>query len=102
MCAPIAHLYCVMCLAARMPVLSALFFQAFFFPSFSHSLRRAAFSSQLKSKVGHILAKAAALRINLNYRWCTYCESAPFTNFAIKAIYGMRNNNWIQLLFRIP
>jgi hypothetical protein len=28
--------------------------------------RRAAFSSQLKSKVGHILAKAAALRINLN------------------------------------
>ena len=26
--------------------------------------RRAAFSSQLKSKVGHILAKAAALRIN--------------------------------------
>jgi hypothetical protein len=28
--------------------------------------RRAAFSSQLKSKVGHILAKAAALRIMLN------------------------------------
>ena len=28
--------------------------------------RRAAFSSQLKSKVGHILAKAAALRIDLN------------------------------------
>ena len=28
--------------------------------------RCAAFSSQLKSKVGHILAKAAALRINLN------------------------------------
>ena len=28
--------------------------------------RRAAFSSQLKSKVGHILAKPAALRINLN------------------------------------
>ena len=28
--------------------------------------RRAAFSSQLKSKVGHILAKAAALRFNLN------------------------------------
>jgi len=28
--------------------------------------RRAAFSSQLKSTVGHILAKAAALRINLN------------------------------------
>jgi hypothetical protein len=28
--------------------------------------RRAAFSSQLKSKVGNILAKAAALRINLN------------------------------------
>ena len=30
------------------------------------------------------------------------CESTPFTNFAIKAIYGMWNNNWIQLLFRIP
>ena len=28
--------------------------------------RRVAFSSQLKSKVGNILAKAAALRINLN------------------------------------
>ena len=28
--------------------------------------RRAAFSSQLKSKVGSTLAKAAALRINLN------------------------------------
>ena len=28
--------------------------------------RRAAFSSQLKSRVGHILAKAAALRIMLN------------------------------------
>ena len=28
--------------------------------------RRAAFSSQLKSRVGNILAKAAALRINLN------------------------------------
>jgi hypothetical protein len=28
--------------------------------------RRAAFSSQLKAKVGNILAKAAALRINLN------------------------------------
>ena len=28
--------------------------------------RRVAFSSQLKSKVGHILAKAAALRIHLN------------------------------------
>ena len=28
--------------------------------------RRAAFSSQLKSKVGHILVKAAALRIMLN------------------------------------
>ena len=30
------------------------------------------------------------------------CESAPFTNFTIKTIYGMQNNNWIQLLFRIP
>ena len=28
--------------------------------------RRVAFSSQIKSKVGHILAKAAVLRINLN------------------------------------
>jgi hypothetical protein len=28
--------------------------------------RRAAFSSQLKSRVGNILAKAAALRVNLN------------------------------------
>jgi len=28
--------------------------------------RRAAFSSQLKSKVGNILAKAAVLRVNLN------------------------------------
>ena len=34
------------------------------FSSQSHfHLRRAVFSSQLKSKVGHILAKAAALRI---------------------------------------
>ncbi len=68
MCAPIAHLYCVMCLAARMPVLSALFFKSPFFApsSFSLSLRRAAFSAQLESNVGHILAKAAALRINLN------------------------------------
>ena len=32
----------------------------------NHHFRRAAFSSKLKSKVGHILAKAAALRINLN------------------------------------
>ncbi len=24
------------------------------------------------------------------------CESAAFTNFAIKAIYAMRNNNWIM------
>ena len=23
------------------------------------------------------------------------CEDAAFTNFAIKAIYAMRNNNWI-------
>ena len=23
------------------------------------------------------------------------CESAAFTNFAIKAKYAMRNNNWI-------
>ena len=23
------------------------------------------------------------------------CESAPFTNFVIKAITGIRNNNWI-------
>ena len=23
------------------------------------------------------------------------CEDTVFTNFAIKAIYGMRNNNWI-------
>ena len=23
------------------------------------------------------------------------CEDAAFTNFAIKAIHGMRNNNWI-------
>ena len=25
-----------------------------------------------------------------------FCESAAFTNFAIKAIYAMWNNNWIQ------
>ncbi len=31
-----------------------------------YNFRRAAFSSQLKSRIGHILAKAAALRINLN------------------------------------
>jgi hypothetical protein len=31
-----------------------------------YQYRRAVFSSQLKSKVGHILAQAAALRINLN------------------------------------
>ena len=36
--------------------------------------RRAAFSSQLKSKVGNILAKAAALRINLNI------DGAPVTS----------------------
>ena len=35
-----------------------------------HFLRRA-FSSQLKSKVGNILTKAAALRITLEYRRCT-------------------------------
>ena len=34
--------------------------------STQHHYRRVAFSSQLKSKVGHILAKAATLRINLN------------------------------------
>ena len=32
----------------------------------NHHFRRAAFSSQLKSKVGHILTKAEALRIMLN------------------------------------
>jgi hypothetical protein len=31
-----------------------------------YNFRRAAFSSELKSRIGHILAKAAALRINLN------------------------------------
>ena len=36
--------------------------------------RRAAFSSQLKSKVGHILAKAAALRIMLSI------DGAPITS----------------------
>ena len=36
--------------------------------------RRAAFSSQLKAKVGNILAKAAALRINLNI------DGAPITS----------------------
>ena len=36
--------------------------------------RRAAFSSMLKSRVGHILAKAAALRINLNL------DGAPITS----------------------
>ncbi len=36
--------------------------------------RRAAFSSQLKSRVGNILAKAAALRINLNI------DGAPVTS----------------------
>ncbi len=29
------------------------------------------------------------------------CDSAQFTNFAIKAIYGMRSNNWI-FLFCFP
>ncbi len=29
------------------------------------------------------------------------CEDTVFTNFAIKAIYAMRKNNWIQLLFLI-
>ena len=28
-------------------------------------------------------------------------EGAAFTTFAIKAIYAMRNNNWIQPMFRI-
>ncbi len=36
--------------------------------------RRAAFSSQLKSKIGNILARAAALRINLNL------DGAPITS----------------------
>jgi hypothetical protein len=36
--------------------------------------RRAAFSSHLKSKIGNILAKAAALRVNLNL------EGAPITS----------------------
>ncbi len=30
-----------------------------------------------------------------------FCEDTVFTNFAIKAIYAMWNNNWIQLLLRI-
>ncbi len=39
-----------------------------------HHYRRAAFSSRFKSKVGHILAKAATLRINLNI------DGAPITS----------------------
>ena len=30
-----------------------------------------------------------------------FCEVTSFTNFVIKAIYTIWNNNWIQLLFRI-
>ena len=30
-----------------------------------------------------------------------FCECTVFTNFAIKEIYSMWNNNWIQLLFHI-
>ena len=29
------------------------------------------------------------------------CEGGAFTNFVIKAIYAMWNNNWVQVLFRI-
>jgi hypothetical protein len=48
--------------------------QEFSFAQSNHQdqYRRAAFSSQLKSKVGHILAKAADLRINLNIDGRTY------------------------------
>ena len=41
--------------------------------NWQYHYRRAAFSSQPKSKVGHILAKAAARRINLNI------DGAPIT-----------------------
>ena len=29
------------------------------------------------------------------------CEGSVFTNFVINVIYAMRNNNWVQLLFRL-
>ena len=29
------------------------------------------------------------------------CEDVVLTNFVIKAVYSMWNNNWIQLLFHI-
>ncbi len=41
-------------------------------PSGQFHFRRAAFASILKSRVGNILAKAAALRINLNLDGAPY------------------------------
>ncbi len=32
--------------------------------------------------------------------WRLYCESAVLNHFAIKALCTLRNNDWIQLLFR--
>ena len=38
--------------------------------------RRAAFSSMLKSRVGNIIAKASALRVNLNLDWAPIASSS--------------------------
>ena len=46
--------------------------------------RRAAFSSQLKSEVGNILAKAAALRITLNTDGASYLLNHTLTHHTHK------------------
>ena len=54
------------------------------------------------SQTSRLLTSSLSLGVPVPRATQCMCESAPFTNFAMKAIYGMRNNNWIQLLFRIP
>ena len=56
-------------------------------------------SKYIQSKIMHNVLKACVI---LQKKFSPICESAPFTKFVIKAIYGMWNNNWIQLLFHIP
>ena len=48
--------------------------------------KRAAFSSQLKSKCGNILAKAAALRITLNVDGDLWCQDHTLTHHTHKLL----------------
>ncbi len=51
-----------------------------------YRFKRAAFSSQLKSKCGNILAKAAALRITLNVDDHLWCPDHTLTHHTRKQI----------------